>query len=260
MAKLIILKYSPDLQSGREPVLGILFEMERLWEKFMLRLLKRDCPEGSTVSGQETTDFWEDRSIRPDIVITSAAGERTIVDTKWKMPDEGKPAMSDLQQLFAYNVQFGCDHWRAALSWDQDPFGVSMLQRRDGWRSGASALVQHGLCDAIQGKWSVEQRCELLCRSLRDPAFRVWYRSAYPMGSAHLPEPRSGSRDQSVLGGIKSNQQRTRPTNQPTNPWAPPTSRNRERYPGLIRGRTRYSFTTENTRPPVPSGAVARNV
>ena len=135
LAKLIILNYSPDLQSGREPVLGILFEMERLWEKFMLRLLKRDCPEGSTVSGQETTDFWEDRSIRPDIVITSAAGERTIVDTKWKMPDEGKPAMSDLQQLFAYNVQFGCDH--SVLLYPGDPGSVrgEYASAGDGWRS-----------------------------------------------------------------------------------------------------------------------------
>ena len=110
LAKLIILNYSPDLHHGREPVLGILFDMERLWEKFMLRLLKRHCPEGYIVTGQETTDFWEGRTIRPDIMITSPGGERAIVDTKWKMPDEGKPAMSDLQQLFAYNVQFGCDH------------------------------------------------------------------------------------------------------------------------------------------------------
>lgn len=135
LAKLIILNYSPDIQSGQEPVLGILFDMERLWEKFMLRLLKRNSPEGYVVTGQETTDFWEDRSIRPDIVITSPGGERTIVDTKWKMPDEGKPAMADLQQLFAYNVQFGCDHSVLLFPGNLESVRGTYAYAGDGWRS-----------------------------------------------------------------------------------------------------------------------------
>ena len=135
LAKLIILNYSPDLQSGREPVLGILFDMERLWEKFVLRLLKRYCPDDYTVTGQETTDFWEGRSIRPDIMITSRNGERTIVDTKWKMPDEGKPGMIDLQQLFAYNVQFGCDHSVLLYPGNLESIRGEYASAGAGWRS-----------------------------------------------------------------------------------------------------------------------------
>jgi 5-methylcytosine-specific restriction enzyme subunit McrC len=106
LAKLIILNYNPDLQSGREPVLSILFDMERMWEKFMHRLLEKHCPVGWSVAGQEEECFWEDRTIRPDLVFTGQGGERIIADTKWKVPDNDRASVEDLRQMFAYNIRF----------------------------------------------------------------------------------------------------------------------------------------------------------
>jgi|JI10StandDraft_1071094.scaffolds.fasta_scaffold22180_3 5-methylcytosine-specific restriction enzyme subunit McrC len=105
LAKLIILNHNPDLRSGREPVLSILFDMERLWEKFIHRLLASNCSEGWNVVDQDRKAFWKDREIKPDLVFTN--GKRTVIgDTKWKVPDKDKPSLEDLRQMFAYNIRF----------------------------------------------------------------------------------------------------------------------------------------------------------
>lgn len=106
LARLIILNFSPDLSSGREPVLSILFDMERLWEKFMFRLLLKHCHKPWSVVPQDELPFWEGRGIRPDLVLNRPPSDRIIADTKWKVPDDDEPSMSDLQQMFAYNIRF----------------------------------------------------------------------------------------------------------------------------------------------------------
>ena len=106
LAKLIILNYNPDLRSGREPVLSILFDMERLWEKFMHRLLAMHCPEGWTLGAQDEEKFWEHRKIKPDLLLVGPNTERVIGDTKWKVPDDDEPSLQDLRQMFAYNIRF----------------------------------------------------------------------------------------------------------------------------------------------------------
>ena len=52
------------------------------------------------------------KAIRPDIIAQIDTGsncERVVMDTKWKIPGDGKPGDSDLQQMHAYNVQFGAN-------------------------------------------------------------------------------------------------------------------------------------------------------
>jgi 5-methylcytosine-specific restriction enzyme subunit McrC len=58
--------------------------------------------------------FWSadgmQKSIRPDIIAQIVRGpyqERVVMDTKWKIPRDGKPGDADLQQMHTYNVQFG---------------------------------------------------------------------------------------------------------------------------------------------------------
>lgn len=50
------------------------------------------------------------KTIRPDIHIerkTPAGKDRIILDTKWKVPRDGRPDDADLKQMYAYNLQFG---------------------------------------------------------------------------------------------------------------------------------------------------------
>lgn len=115
LARLIILNYTPDLRGGREHVLAILFDMPALFEEYVYRLLKRAVPDfaGVSVKRQQSATFWSgqgmSKTIRPDVVIETENNRRVILDTKWKIPSDSRPADADLKQMYAYNLQFGAE-------------------------------------------------------------------------------------------------------------------------------------------------------
>ena len=106
LAKFIILNYSPDINKGQQKMIALLFNMNELWEEFVLKMLKkhaRENPEeGWSVHGQESKRFYGSyRTIRPDIVLRR--GEETfIIDTKWKRPTNKSASIEDLRQMYAY--------------------------------------------------------------------------------------------------------------------------------------------------------------
>ena len=111
IAKMLILNYSPNLNSGNDNMLTLLFDMNKLWEEYIYRILQKHKPTGYQVSFQNSDKFWEHKTIRPDIVITSNKNEKFIIDTKWKIIDSNNPSDDDLKQMFAYNL-----HWEAEKS------------------------------------------------------------------------------------------------------------------------------------------------
>lgn len=118
IAKMILLKYHPDTQSGKEEVLALVFDMNKLWERFVLKSIEKNCSE-IKVSGQykkemisrKSNDTGFDISRRlliPDIYI-DYQGKNYILDTKWKNIQSSKDiADADLRQLFAYLKYFDC--------------------------------------------------------------------------------------------------------------------------------------------------------
>lgn len=116
LAKLIILNYSPDLQSGSNHLIGLLFDMNVLYEKTIFRLLKKQEPKfeknNLKLSAQASKKFWNANTVRPDIVgeyntIKDLSKKIFIVDTKWKIPYDNAPSAVDLKQMFTYNIHFG---------------------------------------------------------------------------------------------------------------------------------------------------------
>jgi len=113
IARMIILNFRPDIRSGNDNMLALLFDMNKLWEEYVYRmLLKESCPEVS-VSFQNSKKFWENKSIRPDLVVThtqpSGEKEHYIIDTKWKVIDTNHPSDDDLKQMFVYNAYWQAD-------------------------------------------------------------------------------------------------------------------------------------------------------
>lgn len=108
LARLIILNYSPDISSGKEKMLSLLFNMNELWETYILKELEKACIDTDIiVFGQESKSFWGNNSLRPDVVLRK--GEKTfIIDTKWKRPQKSSASVSDLRQMYTY-----CRFWDA---------------------------------------------------------------------------------------------------------------------------------------------------
>jgi len=107
IARLILLHYHPDLSKGRDDVLALMFDMNFLWEKFVLVSLKKQ--KEFKVRGQNSRYFWKPqsgnrRTIRPDISI-HYNNKNYIIDTKWKLVDN-KPSMDDIRQMYAYHHYF----------------------------------------------------------------------------------------------------------------------------------------------------------
>ena len=107
IAKIIILNYSPSLNYGNENLLTLLFDMNALWEEYIFRILHKHRPEEMEVSFQNSDKFWENKRIRPDIVLKTK-DETFVIDTKWKIIEANNPSDDDLKQMFVYNL-----HWEA---------------------------------------------------------------------------------------------------------------------------------------------------
>ncbi|MBS1583029.1 MAG: hypothetical protein JST66_12595 [Bacteroidetes bacterium] len=115
LAKMIVLNHAPDLKGGSMPLIGLMFNMNQLFEEFVFRVLRKAAraPEfrslDLTIRNQRSMRFWNKKTLRPDMVMDhtrEGQQKRIIVDTKWKVPPNGKPSDTDLRQMFVYNVQF----------------------------------------------------------------------------------------------------------------------------------------------------------
>lgn len=104
LARLILLQYSPDLRSGRQHVLAILFDMNALFEDYVYQCLRKEL--GAAVQRQRSKRFWGNQRLRPDIVIEKEA-ETIVLDTKWKVLTRLRPDDADLRQLYAYQQYWG---------------------------------------------------------------------------------------------------------------------------------------------------------
>lgn len=107
IAKIIILNYSPSLNYGNDNLLTLLFDMDALWEEYIFRILQKHKTDEIEVSFQNSDKFWENKRIRPDIVLKTEY-ETFVIDTKWKIIEANNPSDDDLKQMFVYNL-----HWKA---------------------------------------------------------------------------------------------------------------------------------------------------
>ncbi len=113
IARLIILNYAPNVSSGSEKMLALLFDMNNLWEEYVLVRLKQVAQEKEVeIYGQNSLEFWNGITIRPDIVLEKKIDEKNkkilIIDTKWKNIDQSQPSTHDLRQMYVYN-----EYWKS---------------------------------------------------------------------------------------------------------------------------------------------------
>jgi len=114
IARLILLNYHPDIQQGQNQVLALMFDMNKLWERYIAMQFRKHLSDRYGIKVQKGKEFWRSdhhrKTVQPDLLLIDRSNqdEKIIVDTKWKIPDEHGPGDEDLRQMFAYNRLFGC--------------------------------------------------------------------------------------------------------------------------------------------------------
>lgn len=117
IARLILLRLSPDISRGSDEVLALMFDMNKLWEKFIYVSLRKNREEGLIVKEQSPKKFWRAQggsasTMRPDIVV-KMDNRCVVLDTKWKSLKGSNPSPEDLRQMFVYHQYFEAE--RVAL-------------------------------------------------------------------------------------------------------------------------------------------------
>lgn len=98
-------------------IIGHLFDMNLLFERFVARLCTDFAPAGLTVQTQETLPSaytysanphgWRVPRLRPDIVVRRANVPVAVIDTKYKSLAGVRPSPEDIYQTTIYAMAFG---------------------------------------------------------------------------------------------------------------------------------------------------------
>ena len=110
IARLFLMNYHPDISRGQNHVLALMFDMNSLWERFILASLRKYAPDDYLIKGQVKKTFWESEKktkvgMIPDIVI-QRGDETYVLDTKWKVLNGSRPSDDDLKQMYVYTKYF----------------------------------------------------------------------------------------------------------------------------------------------------------
>jgi 5-methylcytosine-specific restriction enzyme subunit McrC len=106
LARLILLNYSPDISSGKEKMLALLFDMNKLWEEFVfIKLRDQFSASPYTLISQDHKSFWGNNKLKPDIVLLNNETKKVelIIDTKWKIVNNTNISVQDLRQMYTYS-------------------------------------------------------------------------------------------------------------------------------------------------------------
>ncbi|MDQ6608915.1 MAG: McrC family protein, partial [Bacteroidota bacterium] len=131
-------------------VIAILFDMNKLWEEWVYRRLKKEeVSTGILVQRQQSANFWDSnlltsaKTIRPDIVITTTLKQTIVLDTKWKIVDDLIPGDEDLKQMYIYNLFWDC--YRSVLLYPAKGMSHNhgyYIDYRDGTKQHTKCTVQ----------------------------------------------------------------------------------------------------------------------
>jgi 5-methylcytosine-specific restriction enzyme subunit McrC len=124
-AKLILRELSPITGVGEHHAPSLLFPMEKVFEAYVAKHLKRQLRDGYTLKAQASSKYLvkhEGRDwfrLKPDLLVQKKHGKNCLIlDTKWKLLDAKKKknrndkydlSQADFYQLYAYGHNYLVD-------------------------------------------------------------------------------------------------------------------------------------------------------
>lgn len=113
LARFILMKLFPALKSGQTDTIAVMYDMNKLYEKYIEVKLRQALGDEYRVTAQDQIVFWKFtknttfRKVKPDLVVYKGEDVVAVLDTKWKVPKEEQfPSIQDLRQMFVYNQYY----------------------------------------------------------------------------------------------------------------------------------------------------------
>ncbi len=135
---------------GESVATALLFPMERVFEDYVGRLLKRRALHDPLIERVElqATGQWlfEGRrvSLRPDILCGCANGRRVVLDTKWKRVFSPRDlSVADMHQMYAYGQRYRAQG-------EEMQHVVLLFPWHEGVRPGLMPKGRHVSSDGVQ--------------------------------------------------------------------------------------------------------------
>jgi 5-methylcytosine-specific restriction enzyme subunit McrC len=119
-AKILLDQHSPLINAGQQQALSLWFDMNQLFERYVLACLSRNLPSGhqllaqsneKTVLHRQSAQGLEKHGrLKPDLLYQINGQTQQVLDTKWKMLDTPNPidalSPADLYQMQAYAAAY----------------------------------------------------------------------------------------------------------------------------------------------------------
>ena len=119
-AKLILEGFSPQSMLGKHMAYSLLFPMEAIFENFVAKYLMDKVPLPSKLLAQVQSKSlvkYGDKNyfrLKPDLYLSQISSQDVVMDTKWKLIDQSKPAgrdkfglsQDDFYQMLGYGFKY----------------------------------------------------------------------------------------------------------------------------------------------------------
>jgi 5-methylcytosine-specific restriction enzyme subunit McrC len=156
LARFILMKLFPALKSGQTDTIAVMYDMNKLYEKYIEVKLREALGIEYRVTAQDQIPFWKFntnntfRKVKPDLVVYRGEEVVAVLDTKWKIPKEEQfPSIQDLRQMFVYNQYYFNDKRlkRAALVYPNIEGSIKEGKYNTSTKDGNN--LNFGTCDVV---------------------------------------------------------------------------------------------------------------
>lgn len=179
MCRLLLANYAPGLRSGRVEQLAFVFDMNALFEEFVAAFLRRHKDRIELGDGQRLDKVESQRGLgrlfgefnmKVDLVLTNTAGQRFLVDTKYKVLDPSRQhdglSQSDFYQMYAYGNAGRRRYDRVVLLYPATYPAVDRVFRQGGLTLHVRQFDPRKICNPTTGHLDVDGVARELGRAL----------------------------------------------------------------------------------------------